>query len=133
MSAHTTRKLFCCGCEQEVDARLTDGAEIYPHRADLADLPYWRCDGCGNWVGCHHKAKNRTDPLGVIPTPALKKARSHIHAIMDPLWQSGRLPRSEVYRRLSDRLGWRFHTAKIRDLPEARRVYRLVQEIARST
>lgn len=64
----TNRAIFCCCCENDVHARLTDGREIYPHRHDLYSLPFWRCDGCGNHVGCHHKTKDRTRPLGVIPT-----------------------------------------------------------------
>jgi len=111
-------------------ARLTNGGEIYPHRPDLADLPFWRCDACGNYVGCHHKTKVRTRPLGCIPTKKLKKARQHIHKILDPVWQSGRMTRKEIYAKLSEKLGWSYHTAKIRSVEDARNVYRFVQEIA---
>ena len=31
-------EIYCCGCEDKVIARLTDGAEIYPHRFDLPSL-----------------------------------------------------------------------------------------------
>jgi len=67
--------LYCCACRADVPARLTDGGEIYPHRADLADLPFWKCDACNNFVGCHHQTKNRTHPLGCIPSPEIKNAR----------------------------------------------------------
>ena len=66
------RSIFCCGCQSDVQARLTDGAEIYAHRRDLASLPFWKCDACGNFVGCHHKTKHRTRPLGCIPTKEIK-------------------------------------------------------------
>jgi hypothetical protein len=125
------RSIHCCGCDSLVDARLTDGREIYPHRPDLGDLPFWRCDACGNFVGCHHKSKNRTAPLGCIPTPAIKQARIQIHAILDPLWRSGTLPRKRIYKRLSNVLGWQYHTGLIRSIEEARIVYRLVRDIAR--
>lgn len=78
-------EIYCCGCEKKVPARLTDGAEIYPHRHDLSGLPFWKCDTCGNFVGCHHKTKNRTRPLGCIPTPEIKEARKRIHSLLDPL------------------------------------------------
>lgn len=65
--------IFCCGCGVDVQARLTDVAEIYPHRDDLHSLPFWRCDACGNSVGCHHKTQNPTRPLGCIPTNEIKK------------------------------------------------------------
>lgn len=123
------RIILCCQCGTEVDARLTSGAEVYPHRPDLKDLPFWRCDDCGNWVGCHHKTKNRTAPLGAIPSPELKRARSQIHALIDPLWKSKRIGRSELYARMSEALGWEYHTASIRTIDEARQVYRVALEI----
>ena len=118
----------CCGCENKAEARLTDGGEIYPHRPDLKSLPFWKCDSCGNYVGCHHKTKNRTQPLGCIPTPEIKNARQHIHRLLDPIWQSGKMKRKEIYKILSDRLGWKYHTANIRSVEEARKVYRIIQE-----
>jgi len=121
--------IFCCGCQCEVTARLTDGSEIYPHRRDLGGLPFWKCDACGNYVGCHHKTNNRTRPLGNIPTAELRKARNHIHAILDPLWKDKVIPRGALYGRLKDRLGYVYHTAEIKTIEEARVVYRQVQEI----
>ena len=127
------RTLYCCGCSADVQARLTDGREVYPHRPDLAGLPFWRCDICRNHVGCHHKTKDRTRPLGVIPTAEMKNARRHIHAILDPIWQNGRLSRGYIYARLTKTLGREYHTGDLRTLDEARTVYRAVQDIARST
>lgn len=122
--------IYCCGCQQDVTPRLTDGGEIYPHRPDLKDLPFWKCDACGNFVGCHHKTKNRTKPLGCIPTPEIKNARQHIHRVIDPLWQSGRFRRKDLYRALSDRLGWKYHTAEIRTMEDARDAYRAAKSMA---
>lgn len=124
------REIHCCGCGDKVRARLTDGREIYPHRPDLCSLPFWKCDICGNFVGCHHKTKNRTQPLGCIPTPEIKEARKHIHAILDPIWKSGKMTRNEIYKNLSVELGWKYHTAQIRSVEEARKVYRIVQRYA---
>lgn len=126
----TRRQIYCVCCKKKVDARLTTGAEIYPHRSDLAALPFWKCDTCSNYVGCHHKTKNRTAPLGNIPTAALRDARQHIHAILDPLWKSGRFSRKEVYKKISARTGREYHTAHIRSLEEAREVYKIIKEIA---
>ena len=124
--------IYCCGCEANVDARLTDGREIYPHRPDLSALPFWKCDTCGNFVGCHHKTKDRTRPLGVIPTPEIKKARSHIHRLIDPLWQSGKMTRLGVYAALADRLGIEeYHTAELRSVEDAREAYRAGRALAR--
>lgn len=125
-----SRDIYCCGCSEKVFARLTDGAEIYPHRRDLSNLPFWKCDTCGNHVGCHHKTSNPTNPLGCIPTPEIKNARQHIHRILDPIWQSGRMKRNAVYAEVARRLGRKgYHTANIRSVDEARQVYRIVKEI----
>lgn len=122
--------IYCCGCGIKVDARLTDGREIYPHRPDLAKLPFWKCDACGNYVGCHYKTKQRTRPLGNIPTKELREARQHIHKILDPIWMNGGAGRNEIYDKISKAVGWKYHTANIRTVEEAREVYKIVKEIA---
>ena len=122
--------LYCCGCTEMVNPRLTIGTEIYPHRPDLADLPFWKCDTCGNYVGCHHKTKDRTKPLGCIPTKEITAARKRIHALLDHIWQEGRMPRGKVYALLSKQIGYPYHTGELRSLDDARIVYRAVQAIA---
>lgn len=122
-------RLYCCGCKQDVHPRLTDGTEIYPHRKDLGALPFWKCGDCGNYVGCHHKTADRTKPLGCIPTSEIRNARSHLHALIDPVWRSGRMSRGKVYDRLSKALGRRFHTADIRSVEEAREAYRIAKSV----
>ena len=77
----------------------------------------------------NHKSKNRTKPLGVIATPKIKNARTHIHRILDPVWKNGEIGRQELYKRVSDALGYEYHTAEIRSLSEARNVYRVVRRI----
>lgn len=127
----TKRSIYCCGCGAEIEARLTDGREIYPHRPDLSALPFWRCDACKNFVGCHHKTAQPTTPLGCIPTPEIKRARQHIHRILDPLWKGKKGLRSKVYAELASRMGVKeYHTAEIRTVDEARIVYRHVAAIA---
>jgi len=121
-------KIYCCQCEKKVKARLTTGKEIYPHRADLANLPFWICDECINFVGCHHKTRNSTQPLGVIPTLEIKEARKHIHALLDPIWKSGKMNRTQLYALLSEKIGWTYHTAKIRSIEEARIIYKIVRD-----
>ena len=122
--------IYCCGCGKDVNARLTDGSEIYPYRKDLHSLPLWICDDCSNYVGCHHKTKDRTQPLGCIPTPELKRARQHIHRLLDQIWQSGNMKRKEIYAKISKRIGWNYHTAQIRSVEDAREIYRIVSEYA---
>lgn len=122
--------IYCCGCKIDAQARLTDGREIYPHREDLSDLPFWKCDTCKNHVGCHHKTKDRTKPLGNIPTKELKNARQHIHRILDPLWKSGRFKRGQIYAKISNSIGYEYHTAEIKTVDEARKIYKIIKELA---
>lgn len=123
------KKIYCCGCEKKIDARLTDGKEIYPHRPDLFNLPFWKCDDCKNFVGCHHKTKNRTNPLGCIPTKEIKNARKGIHKILDPLWKDGKFNRNEIYEKISNHFGWDYHTANIRSIDEARKIYTFIKNL----
>ena len=117
-----TRAVYCCGCVRDVQARLTDGREIYPHRPDLADLPFWRCDTCRNYVGCHHKTADRTRPMGSIPTKEVSARRKRIHALFDPAWKNGEIGRRELYAAISKAIGREYHTAEIRSVEEADRV-----------
>jgi hypothetical protein len=125
-----SKTIYCCGCEKDVQARLTNGKEIYPHRNDLHSLPFWKCDTCRNYVGCHHKTKNRTNPLGVIPTKEIMNARREIHKLIDPLWKSGMFNRRKLYSKISEKVGWEYHTACIKSVEEARKVYRAISEVA---
>jgi len=124
-------KLWCCQCREEVDARLTNGAEVYPHRPDLANLPRWICDGCKNHVGTHHQTSDPTKPLGNIPSHEIKKARIAIHGLIDAAWKSGKVKRRAIYGHLSTTLGREYHTGEIRSIEEARRVYAVARDFLR--
>ena len=127
---HASQSIWCCACQRAVTARLTVGREIYPRRADLAALPFWRCDSCRNHVGCHHKSSQPTRPLGNIPTPALRAERQKIHVALDTLWQSKRYPRGKLYAELTTALGRQYHTAELRSIEEAELIHRAIQDIA---
>lgn len=122
--------LHCCECGKLVTPRLTDGKEIYPHRPDLYSLPFWKCDECGNFVGCHHKTKNRTQPLGSIPNHAIRQLRKQIHAKLDPLWKTKKIPRGKIYAHLSDVIGREYHTANINSEDEAKAVITALDNFA---
>lgn len=126
-------RLWCCQCQTDVDARLTSGAEVYPHRPDLASVPRWKCDGCGNHVGTHHKTSNPTRPLGNIPSPELKRARIMIHELIDPAWMSGKVRRGKLYAHISAHIGREYHTGEIKTIEEARNVYSIARDFLRNT
>ena len=122
-------KIYCVPCAREVEARLASGREIYPHRPDLFSLPFWRCDICGGYVGCHHKTADRTRPLGCIPGRELMELRKQIHAIIDPIWRSKRMKRGKVYAKLGDALGREYHTGELRSVEEAQAVLRAARQL----
>jgi hypothetical protein len=57
--------------------------------------------------------------------------RKQIHALLDPLWKTGKIKRGKLYAQLVEALGVkRYHTGEIRTIEEARNVYRAVKQIA---
>ena len=127
----TTKPIYCISCEKTVNARLTDGKEIYSHRPDLYNLPFWRCDHCGNYVGCHHKTANRTQPLGAIPSEEVRKLRNQIHAVLAPLWQSQAYTRKKIYSKLKDVVGREYHTADLQSISECEKVLTHLNELTK--
>lgn len=121
--------IYCTGCEKDVDARLTNGAEMYPHRADLARMPFWIHDECGAFVGTHHKTRNHLRPLGFLATKEVKRWRRLIHATLDPLWEEKGFSRKKLYKRISKALGHQYHTAEIYSAEEGEFVYQIVKAI----
>jgi hypothetical protein len=88
------RKLICPYCLRF--AKLTTGETIYPHREDLAKKRFWWCRPCMAWVGIHENSRDNA-PLGTLANSQLRHARQKVHALFDPLWQSGEKTRSEAY------------------------------------
>ena len=97
------------------DAALVTGDKIYPHRPDLYDRNFWLCAACDAYVGCHKKGahvrnagkSDGTLPLGCLANAELRKWRSLVHSILDPLWQTKKLKRRDVYRILAKHLNIR--------------------------
>lgn len=119
-------RVFCVKCDKTVEAALVKGDEIYPHRPDLYNLNFYQCPNCGGFVGTH---KGTTRPLGCIPTEQLKMARKKLHAKMDPLWKSGYISRQQLYKRISNELGYTYHNGETRSVQECLRVYDIIDGI----
>lgn len=119
--------IYCCNCQKDMECDLISGKQAYPHRDDIYGN-FWQCVNCKNFVGCHKTGKGKRN-LGVIPTPKMKIARSHIHKILDPLWQTGRIKRSELYRQISEHIGFEYHTAELRTIEDHRKVWVFVKKL----
>lgn len=124
-------KIYCTGCADTVTARLTDGAEMYPQRPDLATIPFWVHDQCGAFVGTHHKTKNKLKPLGFLATPEVKKWRKIIHTTLDPLWRNKLIRRGKAYAHISREIGRTYHTGEIYSVEEGKQVYEIVKALKR--
>jgi hypothetical protein len=127
------REIYCCGCSKDVQARLTDGAEIYPHRPDLFWKNFWICDTCKNSVGCHNETDDPRRPLGIIATREIKAIRQRIHAILDPIWKTGAPPlrkkyRRKLYAKISEQIGYDYHTAEIKNVSEGERIIGIIKD-----
>jgi hypothetical protein len=121
--------IYCTGCNADVVARLTDGTEMYPHREDLAAMPFWVCDTCGAFVGTHHKTNDRLKPLGFLATPEVKRWRMIIHKILDPLWREKKIKRGKAYAHISNKIGRTYHTGEIYSVEDGRHIYQIVKAL----
>lgn len=92
--------LPCIECGKQPE--LVRGERIYPHRSDLRDRPFWLCEPCNAYVGCH---VGTTNPLGRPAGPETRGARSAAHRVFDPLWRNGRMSRTQAYRWLREAMG----------------------------
>lgn len=90
--------------------QLVSGQRVYPERSDLHHKPFYYCEPCQAWVGCH---PGTTKPLGSAANYQLRKARQSAHAAFDPLWrlmtgfsrQGSQSARKAAYRWLANSLG----------------------------
>lgn len=95
LAAHHAKCPYC-----QKDAERTDGAAIYPHRADLAAKRFFACFPCGAWVGTHPDGR----PMGRLANAELRKAKMRAHAAFDPIWKDGGVTRGVAYSLLADAL-----------------------------
>lgn len=102
---------------------------MYPNRPDLAQLPFWVCDTCASFVGTHHKTKKKNRPLGYLATPQIKQLRMRIHAVLDPLWKSGKISRGQAYKYISDHVKYSYHNGELYSVSEGKKVWAIVQEL----
>jgi hypothetical protein len=84
---------ICPYCGQQ--STLVNGKAVYPHRRDLSDKQFWLCRPCAAFVGCYPRS---TTPMGSIANAELRKERSKVHTVFDPIWKSGvHLERKLIY------------------------------------
>ncbi len=120
--------IYCCNCEKESVCSPVTGHNVYKGRPDLYHLKFFRCNGCGKYVGTH---KGSGLPLGVIPTAGMRAKRSQLHSLLDPIWRNGRVGRKNLYFEISKRLGKEFYVGETRskgEIDEAMDVVRAIRK-----
>ena len=93
--------LNCCAVKCDYchrDAKRVGAEKIYPHRRDLIGKWFWECEPCGAYVGCH---PGTTNALGRLANAELRRAKQGVHRVLDPLWKSKKMCRSEAYALLA--------------------------------
>lgn len=94
----------CQYCERP--AELVTGDVLYPHRPDLHERFFWRCEDCGAYVGTHVNSPEHS-PLGTLANAHLRAMRREVHEMFDPLWKnkSYKINRHDAYQFLATAMG----------------------------
>lgn len=89
-------------------APWVENKEKYGRNFGKSYMCYY-CKEHDTYVGCHN---NTREPLGTMAGKELREARMAVHAKIDPLWRSGGHRRSDVYRHISNKFGYQYHTGE---------------------
>lgn len=114
-------KVFCPFCGKE--AELVEYSAIY--RKNYGYSYYYLCKDCHAYVACDNYTRR---PLGTMANPELRELRQRVHAVIDPIWRSRKLSRQVVYTKLSDMLGYEYHTAEA-DIPTCKKILESFNEV----
>lgn len=112
--------MICPYCD--IEAEWVENKTFYGRNFGKSFMAWW-CRKCGARVGCHQNTKQ---PLGTMANASLRKMRQHVHGIIDPLWQSGKITRKEIYRKLSEEMSREVHVGESNN-EQCKEIIRIVQ------
>ena len=115
--------MICPYCGKE--AVWTENKAVYGKNYGKSYMMYL-CKPCDAYVGCH---ENTRKPLGVMANREMREWRKKAHAVIDPIWKSGRMPRGKVYGILSKKLGKEVHVGES-DVETCKKLIELAGNIA---
>jgi len=98
--------MICPYCNKE--APWVENKEKYGRNYGKSYMCYY-CKPCDAYVGCH---QNTRRPLGTMANKELREWRMKVHAHIDPLWREQGWDRKKVYRHISQKLGFEYHTGE---------------------
>lgn len=96
----------CPYCNEK--AEWTENKAIYGKNYGKSYMVYL-CKPCDAYVGCHLNSKR---PLGTMANRDLREWRKRTHAVIDPIWKNGLLPRTKVYEILDKYFGFEVHVGE---------------------
>ena len=108
-----------CGNEAE----WVENKAIYGRNYGKSFMCYL-CKPCDAYVGCHQNTKK---PLGTMANKELREWRNKTHAVIDPLWKSGKMRRGAVYIKLKEALGKEIHVGES-DVETCKKIIALIRE-----
>jgi len=114
--------MICPYCKKE--AKWIPNEQVYGRRFGKSYMCYY-CKDCNAYVGCHNNTKQA---LGTMANPALRKMRQHVHGILDPLWESGKMKRKEVYQKLRQIFGKEIHVGES-DIEQCKDIIRALEKL----
>ena len=123
------RRVYCLGCNRLVKALLVKGVDVEPNVNLIADDFFYQCSTCKGYVGCHKNAKNRTEPLGVIPSEHIRQARLRVYNGFCIVAEHHKCTIAVIYKKLAKKIGKRITIAKIKSNDEAIDILKILDEI----
>lgn len=117
--------VICPYCDAE--AKLVSGDVVFPHRPDLKNKHFYRCEPCSARVGCH---PGTTTPMGSLASKELRYQRSLAHLALDALWKRNYMTRQEAYLWLAQEFGASTHIGQS-DEATCRKIRQLANEYRR--
>lgn len=92
-------EVLCPYCNDP--AHAVDGRQVYPHRPDLHHRRFYVCWVCRAWAP---RAISGA-PMARLANARTRRLRQQAHQAFDPVWQKGRMSRSQAYAWLRNALG----------------------------
>lgn len=83
-------------------AKLEDSDRIYNGKSYGLMYICSKYPTCDAYVGVH---KGTDKPLGRLANPELRTWKKKCHALIDPLWKTGKMTRQDVYKLIQTTMG----------------------------
>lgn len=108
-------KIFCCHCQQDVNAIKKSGLEMFGEGSKAASTSFFVC-GCGNYVGVKKGKKN---PSGNIPTHQMRKVSNLVQSRIKAMTDFKVATYKECSSNITKSLGFTYRIGALKSLQQA--------------